>query len=87
MRRNQVCSDSIADTGDSSLGESTILLGGLYPNSWLTYYGSYCLQLKPNIEKTPMGRLAQPQEVADSITFLASERASYITGSSLVVSY
>jgi 3-oxoacyl-[acyl-carrier protein] reductase len=33
----------------------------------------------------PIGRLGSPQEVADAIVFLASERASYINGVSLAV--
>jgi NAD(P)-dependent dehydrogenase (short-subunit alcohol dehydrogenase family) len=33
-----------------------------------------------------MGRMANPQEVADSVVYLSSERASYITGSILSVS-
>ncbi|KAF2499910.1 3-oxoacyl-reductase [Lophium mytilinum] len=41
--------------------------------------------LKPNIDKTPMGRLAHVQEIADGVAFLASERASYITGTALTV--
>ncbi|KAI9836040.1 MAG: hypothetical protein M1819_001651 [Sarea resinae] len=41
--------------------------------------------LQPNIDKTPMGRLALPQEIADSVAFLASDRSSYMTGSTLTV--
>ena len=33
----------------------------------------------------PAGRLGRPEEVADLIAFLASERAAYITGSSILV--
>jgi len=33
----------------------------------------------------PMGRYGRPEEYADAIAFLASERASYITGSSIRV--
>jgi NAD(P)-dependent dehydrogenase (short-subunit alcohol dehydrogenase family) len=34
---------------------------------------------------TPAGRLGQPEEVAQAIVFLASPRASYITGQVLSV--
>jgi 3-oxoacyl-(acyl-carrier-protein) reductase len=34
---------------------------------------------------TPMGRLGRPEEIADAIVFLASPRASYITGHVLAV--
>jgi NAD(P)-dependent dehydrogenase (short-subunit alcohol dehydrogenase family) len=37
------------------------------------------------LDMTPMGRLAQPEEIADAIVFLGSDLASYITGSELYV--
>jgi NAD(P)-dependent dehydrogenase (short-subunit alcohol dehydrogenase family) len=35
--------------------------------------------------RTPMGRMGRPDEIADAIAFLASPRASYITGTVLAV--
>lgn len=34
---------------------------------------------------TPMGRLARPEEIASVIAFLASDDASFVTGSEFVV--
>jgi len=34
---------------------------------------------------TPMRRIAMPQDIADAITFLASDRASYINGEEIIV--
>jgi 3-oxoacyl-[acyl-carrier protein] reductase len=36
-------------------------------------------------ENIPLRRLAEPREIADAVAFLCSERASYITGVSLLV--
>lgn len=33
----------------------------------------------------PMRRIAQPQDMADAALFLASERASYVTGEEILV--
>ena len=35
--------------------------------------------------RTPMGRIAEPSEIAECVAFLASARASYITGVTLLI--
>jgi NAD(P)-dependent dehydrogenase (short-subunit alcohol dehydrogenase family) len=37
------------------------------------------------VAATPIGRLGQPEEIADAIRWLASEEASFVTGEALVV--
>lgn len=42
-------------------------------------------ELQKVLDRTPMKRMAKPEEIADSIVYLASEKSSYITGHVLVV--
>lgn len=37
------------------------------------------------LRHTPLGRFAQPKEIADAIVFIASDEASYITGSEITI--
>ena len=41
--------------------------------------------IKAVSEKTPLGRYGEPEEVAGLVAFLASDEATYITGSSYVI--
>lgn len=41
--------------------------------------------LKEYTKNIPMQRLAKPEEIANAVAFLASERAAYITGQTIVV--
>lgn len=40
---------------------------------------------KQFLEETPLGRFARPQEIAEAILFLASDEASYMTGSEVTI--
>jgi 3-oxoacyl-[acyl-carrier protein] reductase len=37
------------------------------------------------IDQIPVGRLGKPEDIADAVVWLASERASFITGQTLLV--
>ena len=37
------------------------------------------------MSRTPMKRLGEPEEIADTVAYLASDAASYITGEIVVV--
>ncbi|MBV6755483.1 MULTISPECIES: SDR family NAD(P)-dependent oxidoreductase [Rhodococcus] len=37
------------------------------------------------LERTPMGRVGQPEDVANAVSFLGSEKASWVTGTTLFV--
>ena len=42
-------------------------------------------QMATILKQVPLGRLAQPEEIASAVVFLASEEASYITGATVDV--
>jgi NAD(P)-dependent dehydrogenase (short-subunit alcohol dehydrogenase family) len=52
--------------------------GGIYDNQPEVFVKKYA-------EKTPMGRMGSPEEIAGPVIFLASESSSYITGQILMV--
>ncbi len=48
-------------------------------------YGGNEQQLREAGSEVPIGRVAQPEEFAPLVTFLCSERASYITGQTIAI--
>jgi len=47
--------------------------------------GSGFLDPTPIVDRTPAGRFAEPDEIADVIAFLLNPRSSYLTGQSIAV--
>ncbi len=64
-----------------------IRVNAVAPGLTDTQMGNYKSEdeIKKTLERTPLGRMAQPEEIADAVCFLVSDAASYITGHVLQV--
>lgn len=72
---------------------NNVLAGYIHTDQFSAYYEQRSQELGRSAEDllkevtraVPMGRLGSPEDVGDVIAFLASERASYITGENVVL--
>ena len=73
----------------SELGEHNITVNNVMPGYTNTNRLKNLIAANPAfadaVEEIPLKRFGNPEEFAAAVTFLASERASYITGTSLAV--
>ena len=75
VRINAVCPGVIrTPMADRAIEAGGGLGGGTPEESWAQLAASH-----------PLGRVGQPEEVAEAVTFLASDQASFITGAALPV--
>lgn len=80
---------AIARAAAAELGKFNIRVNTVFPGVIETpmtaNIGQFKEAMDALVRATPMGRLGQPEEVANAILFLASDEASYITGGELVI--
>jgi NAD(P)-dependent dehydrogenase (short-subunit alcohol dehydrogenase family) len=66
-----------------------IRVNAVLPGATNTKFASALIKdediLKRMLEQIPMGRIAEPEEIAPAVLFFSSDAASYITGSTLTV--
>ena len=71
------------------LGGMGITVNNVAPGAIATPINKALLEDKPKLDallkNIPLGRLGTPEDVAGLVAFLASDDASYITGSTFVV--
>ena len=79
---------SVSCSGVSTPKMLTIGPSGITANAVAPGWIATSSQTPEEVEQglaTPIGRSGRPEEIAEVVAFLASERAGYLTGQSLVV--
>ncbi len=64
---------------------ANVVCGGFIDTDALKLFPTYEKIKEDVLERTPWGRLGTPEDLADVVDFLASERSRWITGQTIVV--
>ncbi len=73
------------DHAGQNIRANTLSPGGVETQRTLNRYGSFDVARQLLGAKHPVGRLGRPDEIAGAAVFLASDAASFVTGSDLLV--
>jgi len=64
--------------GKYNIRANVVSPGGIFDNQSPSFIEKYC-------QKTPLGKMATPQDVVGAIIFLASDASSYVTGQNIII--
>ncbi|MFO0728200.1 MAG: glucose 1-dehydrogenase [Myxococcota bacterium] len=80
---------SMTKTLAAELGNKGIRVNAISPGLIETKFAAALIESdmirKPIVDRTPLGRIGQPEEIAGMVVFLASDAARFITGQNLVI--
>jgi NAD(P)-dependent dehydrogenase (short-subunit alcohol dehydrogenase family) len=80
---------SLAKTLAVELGPSKIRSNAIAPGLVETRFASALVSnddiLKRYLDRTPLGRVGQPDDIAGAVLFLASDASAYLTGQTIVI--
>jgi NAD(P)-dependent dehydrogenase (short-subunit alcohol dehydrogenase family) len=80
---------SMTKTLAAELGASGIRVNAIAPGLVKTRFASAIVEnedlVKRVLDRTPLGRYAEPEEIAPAALYLASDAAAYVTGHTLVI--
>ena len=64
--------------GDKGVRVNAVTPGGAYSGQNETFVARYA-------QRVPLGRMAEPRDIAGAVVFLAGDASAYVTGHNLVV--
>ena len=73
------------ELGPDGITVNTIAPGRIDTERLREVYGPHGVPEEGDLDRIPLRRVGSPREIADVVTFLASDRASYVTGAVLPV--
>jgi 3-oxoacyl-[acyl-carrier protein] reductase len=81
---SKVAGDALVRAASKELGPRGITVNSVLPGATRTdALASGGADLTPVVSQTPLGRIAEPEDIADIVAFLASDEARWITGQTL----
>ena len=80
-----LCKDNVLRFGENGARILTISPGVIMTPMAIKASEEHPERMKKMKEMTPLGRNGTPEDIADVVTFLLSEKASFITGSDILV--